>query len=155
MAKLGDRRPALLSISICGCDCRSRITSTGVYYLLNQPPRNAVVVRVNNSLRLTHAEHSNNSKDMYPRLLFAHFKVLVVGHQSCLRERYRQMRRLKATIQNEYSGSRVERTKMKNSLMSNAGASHSSMYLCAWLKRICLDHVQFAASQLHLKTYTS
>jgi hypothetical protein len=34
--------------------------------ICSSKPRHAVVVRVNNSLHLTHAEHSNNSKDMYP-----------------------------------------------------------------------------------------
>ena len=53
-----------LSISSVAGGCRLRITSTESS-ICSSSPRHAVVVRVNNSLHLTHAEHSNNSKDMY------------------------------------------------------------------------------------------
>jgi hypothetical protein len=68
VAKLGGRATEgqLLKRLICGCGCgcRSQITSTESS-ICSSSPRHAVVVRVNDSPHLTHAEHSNNSKDIY------------------------------------------------------------------------------------------
>jgi hypothetical protein len=107
---------------ICGCGCRSQNYEYGVFYLLSSSrPTMRWWYASNNSLHLTYAEHLNKPKRYVSRLLFTHLKTPVTGHQSCLRERYRQ----RAGLMQPSRASTAEVELMnqnEDSLMSNAGA---------------------------------